>query len=137
MTHLFTYGSLMCSDIMSKVIGCQAEYTEATLSNFSRRSIRNEEYPGITPHSGTIVSGILYLDLSAQAIQQLDIFEGELYRRQTVTVRAEQQGQMEAMTYVIKPQYLHLLTDRDWSFSRFLKVGKKKFLKSYFGFQER
>jgi gamma-glutamylcyclotransferase (GGCT)/AIG2-like uncharacterized protein YtfP len=136
MINLFTYGSLMCSDIMVKVAGCQADSSPALLNNYFRSNIRDREYPGITPRPGTMVTGVLYLNLSSEAIQRLDTFEGELYQRQFVEVVTEHHGMLKAMTYVIKPQYRDLLTDEEWSFTYFLAVGKKRFEETYFGFQD-
>lgn len=136
MINLFTYGSLMCSDIMIRVAGCQADFSPACLNNYFRSAIRDREYPGITPRRGTMVTGVLYLNLSSEPIQRLDVFEGELYRREVVEVVTEHDGVIEAMTYVIKPQYRDLLTDEEWSFNYFLAVGKKRFEQTYFGFQD-
>lgn len=136
MINLFTYGSLMCSDIMTRVAGCQAEFSPARLNNYFRSNIRDREYPGITPRPGTMVTGALYLNLSPEAIQRLDVFEGELYQRKIVEVVTEHHKILKAMTYVIKPQYRDLLTDEEWNFNYFLAVGKKRFEETYFGFQD-
>jgi gamma-glutamylcyclotransferase (GGCT)/AIG2-like uncharacterized protein YtfP len=136
MNNLFTYGSLMCSDIMFKVAGCRADFTPAILLNFFRSRIINQEYPGIVPQSGTTVPGVLYLNLSTEAIKRLDAFEGELYRREEIEVITETYNSVTAMTYVIKPQHSTLLTNEEWSFSSFLSSGKKKFEQSYLGFQD-
>ncbi len=135
MINLFTYGSLMCSDIMIKVSGCHADFSPARLNNFFRSNIRDREYPGITPRSGAMVTGVLYHNLSFEAIQRLDVFEGELYQRQFVEVVTERHGILKVMTYVIKHQYRNLLTDEEWSFNYFLAVGKKRFEETYTGFQ--
>lgn len=136
MTNIFTYGSLMCGDIMFRVAGGKTDSTQATLNNFFRSKMRNEEYPGIIAKPEATVPGVLYFNLPAEAIERLDVFEGEMYQRQQVEVIAEDHGPVTAMTYVIKPEYRHVLTGREWSFSEFLAVGKIKFEKSYFGFQE-
>ncbi len=134
MTNLFTYGSLMCSDIMAKVADCRPNCTPATLHDFFRAKVHNEEYPGIVPLQDSMVAGLLYLGLTAEALDRLDIFEGEMYQRQEVALLTENNPRTKAMTYVIKPEYRHLLTDKEWNFSEFLSTGKEKFEKSYFGF---
>lgn len=136
MTNLFTYGSLMCSDIMFKVTGYQAASTQATLSNYYRSRIRHREYPGIVQQQGEQVPGVIYCGLNRQAIDRLDTFEGNMYQRQEVRVTTDILGVVAAMTYVIKPEYRNLLTGKEWSFSRFLAVEKDKFIENYFGFQE-
>jgi gamma-glutamylcyclotransferase (GGCT)/AIG2-like uncharacterized protein YtfP len=136
MIDLFTYGSLMCSDIINKVAGCRLDFCQARLNGYFRSNIRDKEYPGISPRSGAMVPGVLYLDLSPEAIERLDVFEGELYRRQVVEVVTEHHGFVKAMTYVIKPQHRDLLTNVEWDFNYFLAFGKKKFEETYFGFQD-
>ncbi len=136
MQNLFTYGSLMCSDIMFQVAGCRADCIPATLKDFKRSCIRGEEYPGIAAHPGAEVEGVLYLDLPPGAMVRLDSFEGEQYVRQEVQVLTQQSGFRLAMAYVIKPEYRELLTDETWSYEHFLAVGKFEFLKVYQGFRK-
>lgn len=136
MINLFTYGSLMCSDIMSKVAGHQTNFTKATLKNFFCSKIRDREYPGIIPQTGTLVSGVLYYNLESEAIRRLDVFEGEMYLRQDVDVITDKDGWTKAMTYVIKPQHINLLTGEEWNFEDFLTTGKENFKETYFGFQD-
>ncbi|MGW8192766.1 MAG: gamma-glutamylcyclotransferase family protein [Desulforhopalus sp.] len=136
MINLFTYGSLMCSDIMFSVTNTRLERSEAILEDFFRSTIHGEEYPGITPQQGARVSGIIYFNLPAPAIRNLDVFEGEFYIRQNVQVSTEQQGVTGAMTYIIKPHYKHILTNHEWSYEHFLSSGKTKFLQDYFGFDD-
>ncbi len=136
MYKLFTYGSLMCSDIMFKVAGCQSNCISASLKNFQRSSIHGEKYPGIFQQADATVEGILYLDLSQDAIERLDEFEGEQYHRQEVQVLTQQFGACMAMTYIIKPHYHNILTGKPWDFNHFLANGKTEFLKNYSGFQK-
>jgi gamma-glutamylcyclotransferase (GGCT)/AIG2-like uncharacterized protein YtfP len=135
MINLFTYGSLMCSDIMFQVAGCRADFVSATLKGFKRSTVRGEEYPGIVAHPGAEVKGVLYLRLPPQAIKRLDIFEGEQYSRSDVQIVTEQCFPGKAMAYIIKPEYRGLLTDEPWSYEHFLAVGKAKFLQAYLGFE--
>lgn len=136
MINLFTYGSLMCSDIMFSVADTRLEYTEAVLKDFFRSKIRNEEYPGIIPQPGALVTGVLYFNLPLPAICRLDLFEGEFYARQKVLVATKKSHSTEAMTYIVKPQYRDILTNQEWSYEHFLTSGKKKFLHAYFGFDD-
>jgi gamma-glutamylcyclotransferase (GGCT)/AIG2-like uncharacterized protein YtfP len=136
MINLFTYGSLMCSDIMFPVADCRLGYTRAILKDFFRSEIINEEYPGITPKAGALVTGILYFNLSLPAIRRLDIFEGELYVRQHIQVATEEYGIIEAMTYVFRQEHSGMLTNTEWRYEKFLTSGKKKFTDAYFGFDE-
>lgn len=135
MQNLFTYGSLMCDDIMGKVAGCRTDGRQAILKDYFRLKIRGEEYPGLVARPGTEVQGVLYLGLPAEAIKRLDTFEGNLYARQEVRVITDRGDPCKAMVYVIKPRYRHLLSDEEWSFAHFLAVGKTQFEGAYLGFR--
>jgi len=134
MNHLFTYGSLMCADIMQRVAGCRAQSTEAVLRDFFRSGIHREDYPGIVPRPGASVTGVLYLDLPAEAVRRLDVFEGELYERRQVEVFSPDYGVCSAMAYVVKDCYRDRLNNKEWSYAQFLATGKANFEKAYLGF---
>ncbi len=134
MPHLFTYGSLMCPEIMERVAGRHAASTPATLHHFRRSRLQDLDYPGIFPDDASRVAGILYLDLSEEAIGRLDDFEGEQYLRLTVTVELDDGHTQPAMAYVLKERYRPLATGEEWDFATFLAEGKKHFLATYCGF---
>lgn len=134
MTHLFTYGSLMCGDIMQRVAGCRAQSTEAVLHDFFRSGIHREDYPGIVPRPGATVAGVLYLNLPAEAVRRLDVFEGKLYERREVEAVSPEYGVCPAMAYVFKDCYRDRLTNTEWSYAQFLATGKAKFERAYLGF---
>ncbi len=121
---------------MLQAAGQQTHFTTATLKNFFCSKIRDREYPGIIPQAGTIVSGVLYYNLESEAIHRLDVFEGDMYQRKNVDVITDTKGSTKAMTYVIKPQHIDLLTGEEWNFEDFLTKGKEKFKETYFGFQD-
>ena len=137
MTHVFTYGTLMDAQIMADV--CQAEFqcTPATLSAFRRRRVVDEPYPAITPDASETVEGLLYTNVSPDALQRLDRFEGPLYDRQIVTV-IDQQGQLQtAEAYVIRPENIAQLSDEQWTLSWFQEQGRTLFVDEYRGFRDR
>lgn len=134
--NLFTYGTLMAPDIMKAVAGCSLQSIEVGLEGYRRFGIRGEEYPGIIKADGGKVEGVLYLDVPAEAMARLDLFEGNMYSRNPVMVSVKDSvRQLEAMVYVIKPEFAHLLTSRGWDFQNFLKNGKRLFETGYGGFE--
>ncbi|NMG46322.1 gamma-glutamylcyclotransferase [Aromatoleum toluvorans] len=134
MQHCFTYGSLMCEDIMSAVSGARCRFVAASLDGYRRQPVLGQAYPGMVPAVGACVSGVLYLDLPASAWPRLDRFEGEEYARRQVVVRL-QDGRLEtAWTYVFRPEYAARLVDGEWDFERFLHTGKARFTAQYVGF---
>ncbi|MGQ9662282.1 MAG: gamma-glutamylcyclotransferase family protein [Kiritimatiellia bacterium] len=133
--HLFVYGTLMCEEIMRRVTGTTWRSCEAILEGYKRRTIKGEVYPGIVsdPHCST--RGRLYFDVPETAIQQLDRFEGQMYKRCSVEVHVANTGErVSAQTYVLSESYRNRLGPDPWSFEAFLKNGKKRFLAEYPGF---
>lgn len=135
MNHCFTYGTLMCQEIMQEVCGDSFNSVPGQLIGFSRRSIQGQYYPGIIASAEDAVEGILYLDVSSQAWQRLDIFEGEQYQRQLVEVHLDNGSTLMAETYVIRTEFMNVLENKKWSFDDFLKNGKTLFQSQYIGYE--
>ncbi len=133
--HCFTYGSLMCEDIMSAVCGTPCtRHAPATLAEHRRHPVIGQHYPGMVPAAGSMVAGVLYLDLPPSVWPRLDAFEGEEYTRERVTVTLADGRSVTAWTYVFKPQYASRLVAGDWDFEHFLLHGKARFEAAYLGF---
>ncbi|CAL1700274.1 unnamed protein product [Somion occarium] len=99
----FFYGTLMHPSILRRVIGHdgnELHICPALLLDHTRHKIKNADYPGVIPYSrsaglfegrelspdeksvrGTLVSG-----LTTQDVILLDLFEGDEYSRDTVSV---------------------------------------------------
>ena len=132
--HCFTYGTLMCEDIMEEVTGCRHMAEPAVLKGFRRFAVRGELYPGIIPREDGNVPGVIYRDVSPNAWHRLDEFEGELYERRKVEIILPGGGSLWAGTYVVRPKFVSRLAPVDWQFEEFLKTGKSVFRKSYKGY---
>jgi len=133
--YCFTYGSLMCEDIMAHVCGAAVQGEAAVLAEHSCHPVRDEDYPGMVPAPGRQVRGILYRDLPATAWPRLDAFEGKMYARCRVSVQiGNGEERVEAWTYLFLPEYRPLLLHGDWDYQRFLAEGKARFSRSYLGF---
>lgn len=88
--HVFAYGSLMYEDIFSGVTQCKATPLAARLNHWARHGLRAREYPGALPEpSGqSYIDGVVWLNVTEQALARLDQFEGSEYERVVVTVQA-------------------------------------------------
>ena len=99
--NLFVYGTLMDADIMGRVTGSAYQSQEATLQEYSRRTVRGEVYPAIIKQSGCCVDGVVYFNISLLDIDRLDKFEGSLYERIEVEVIFNNGERVSSHTYVI------------------------------------
>ncbi len=135
MQSLFTYGSLMCGDIMFAVVGTPLQSAPALLPDYCRYAIKDEQYPGVVRGVGGMVSGIVYHGIGGKGWARLDHFEGEMYCRQPVVVRYPDESEEEVGCYIIKPEFERLLTEEAWDFDEFLSHGKKIFQTRYQGFR--
>ena len=136
MNALFTYGSLMCEDIMFRVAGACQVAGDAVLDGFRCLSVCDEEYPAIAPRENAVTRGVLYRNIAADGWRKLDDFEGEMYERRSVTVKLISGEEVSADTYVFRSEFHYLLTDLDWRFETFLKQGKQRFIEKYIGFKK-
>lgn len=132
---LFTYGSLMCEDIMTSVVGAPLRSTPAILPGYRRFLVRDEQYPGVIIAEGGSVAGRVYHDIAPEGWSRLDRFEGEMYDRAPVTVRYDSGVEAQVCCYVFRPQFRHRLTTTPWDFDAFLRSGKQIFQSQYGGFK--
>ncbi len=98
--HLFVYGTLTDPERVTALTGKQFTWIDAALSGFARVD-SPLGYPFILPRPGTVVRGVLLLNIDPVSLVQLDAYEaeGDLYRRQVVEVEVAG-TRLPAMTYV-------------------------------------
>ena len=101
LTHVFTYGSLMFTNIFEGVTGERCGRQKATLQQWSRNALLNKTYPGAMPSLDPLaqIDGVLWLQVSDKALKNLDIFEGDDYSREWVTVLTENGTSQNAWVY--------------------------------------
>ena len=95
--------------------------------------VKDAEYPGIvrTDADSSQVGGILYENVADDQLKVLDLFEGDLYRRQLLDVIPESGITRKAWCYVIRDENKSLLTGEPWLLSDFLEHGLQKFMTGY------
>jgi gamma-glutamylcyclotransferase (GGCT)/AIG2-like uncharacterized protein YtfP len=132
---LFTYGSLMCEDIMAEVAGERLRCSPARLTGYRRFLVRNELYPGLVADPAGTVAGMVYYDITDHGWSRLDRFEGEMYARVPVSVQNENSTRSLVSCYVFRLEFHNLLTATEWDFAAFLRSGKTTFVNQYCGFK--
>jgi gamma-glutamylcyclotransferase (GGCT)/AIG2-like uncharacterized protein YtfP len=132
---LFTYGSLMCEDIMTTVVGAQLPCTPAILPGYRRFLVKGEQYPGVTADVSGSVAGMVYHNISLEGWLRLDRFEGAMYNRSPVIVHFANGTERLVYCYLFRPEFFDRLTAIEWDYDTFLRNGKALFQKQYCGFK--
>jgi gamma-glutamylcyclotransferase (GGCT)/AIG2-like uncharacterized protein YtfP len=131
---LFVYGTLMVPEVMGSVSGRRPAGESARLQGYRRRRLRGEVYPGIVPAPDERVDGLVYRDLDHAAMARLDMFEGEMYRREPVEIETTDGRRSRAETYVIRPEFSDQLSSLPWTMEGFLADGLPSFVDEFQGF---
>jgi len=131
MRAVFVYGTLMFPEIAAAVAGRPLAATAATLRDYARFRVSDAPYPGIAPSGGASVAGLVFPDVDPTALERLDTFEGEMYRREAVQVlSADAAEPIDAETYVIRPRWRPLLADRPWDPDTFARQWHETYMRN-------
>lgn len=90
--NLFVYGALTNARLVRDLTGRDFPMTPAVLQGFAKVFNGATGYFVARPAEGGTVSGKLIRGLTAEALGELDRYEGRLYRRITVQVMDERTG---------------------------------------------
>ncbi len=128
MNSLFTYGTLMDSDVFALVTGVSRQGNNAMLPGYRRYTVIGESYPAIVPSENETVDGVLYDDLSDESIKKLDQFEGDEYLRIQGSAFV---GNIfkTVWVYEYNQKYVSNVSSEPWSFTHFVENEKEAFLK--------
>ncbi|BBN59719.1 gamma-glutamylcyclotransferase family protein [Hydrogenovibrio marinus] len=136
--HIFTYGSLMYPEVWQQLVTGNYESCQATLNGFHRKCVIDQDYPAVYKDDSSLdnqVLGRVYFDVSPEDQVSLDKFEGEEYLRLTETAITTDNNEITIEIYVIKPDFLHRVSERDWDVQAFEAEGLQRFLQQYKGFE--
>lgn len=101
--HVFTYGSLMFAEVWSTVVAGTYRSAPAVARGYARYALRGETYPGAIAQADAALPGVVYFDVDAIDLAHLDRFEGDEYRRITVTVELADGSSVPAAMYLYLP----------------------------------
>lgn len=132
--NIFVYGSLMFDEVWSRVVKGNYDSRHAILHGWRRLSIKDREYPAAVPSKG-FIKGVVWLNISDDDLECLDKFEGFEYRRVSCRVETVAVKKLDAYIFRYKEVYFHLLLDHEWDKNTFENEGLKRFLNSYYGFE--
>lgn len=130
MTNLFVYGSLMYEPVWRRLLPERHARQAARLRGFQRLCMRDAVYPGLRARAGAEVDGVLVMQLSAWAMGVLDRFEGECYRRESVSVITHEAREIPCQVFVTRERCHHLLTSTEWHPQTFEQRHLARFLRA-------
>jgi gamma-glutamylcyclotransferase (GGCT)/AIG2-like uncharacterized protein YtfP len=134
--HIFTYGTLMFPEVWRPVTGRDFASVAGSLRAHAAFRVREAVFPGIVvTGDGSVVKGVVYLDVDDVAIARLDRFEDDFYVRQTVVIACDDGQQRDADAYVVPPHQRQVLTDEPWARESFVASGGlEEFVSRFAGF---
>ena len=112
--HLFTYGTLMDAAVWSRVAGEKCVSGGAVLHGYEARRLRGVTFPGLVECEGAVTPGLVYWNVSAEALARLDAYEDDFYGRVAVPVRLEDGSTLTAEVYLILPTHREAVLPEKW-----------------------
>ncbi len=125
---VFAYGTLMFAEVVAAVTGLAIAGRSGRIDGYARFRVRGAVYPGIRPWAGGCVHGVLYPEVSARSLRLLDLFEGDLYRRQVISVWTGDGDEKRAHAWVVRPSQCRRLSDRGWEPELFRRRHLRRYL---------
>jgi gamma-glutamylcyclotransferase (GGCT)/AIG2-like uncharacterized protein YtfP len=116
--HLYAYGTLQNRAVIALIVGRELVGNPARLAGYARFCIIGRVYPAIVAAPTGEVDGVVYSDLDAAEVERLDLYEGDLYERRELPVRAGDRV-ITAHCYVLRPEHGHHLSSESWDLAAF------------------
>jgi gamma-glutamylcyclotransferase (GGCT)/AIG2-like uncharacterized protein YtfP len=130
--HVFVYGSLMYLPVWGQVVKGVYPCLNAVARGYQRHAVPNETYPAMVANPTAQVQGLVWLNVLADDIKNLDSFEGIEYERREIEVLLSTSGEtLKADTYIWLNR--DVLTDELWSVGHFEAEGMQAFLNRHVG----
>lgn len=134
--NLFVYGTLLVPKIWNIVSDFPSpESEEAQLPGYSIYRVEDGDFPGVieTPDSTEPVRGLVMLNISPEAMQRLDDYEGSFYVRNLVEVTTEKGDKVQAYVYAIPQELAYILSDEHWTLDWFEKEALDRYWEGHWG----
>ncbi len=126
---LFCYGSLQLSEVIKAVTGKVHWGVKAKLPGYAMYKVRNKEYPGVVRSSNSETVGVLYTDVGEEELEELDLFEGDLFERRRLNIIQQDNEKCNAWVYIVPDKNKDKLTKEPWDLEDFLKNELKSFIR--------
>ena len=126
--NLFTYGTLMFPEVWHRIDVGDFPSEPATLPGFAIYRVKDAVFPGmVRAEPDSHVEGIVYRDLTDDALFELDAYESDFYDRIPV-IAAGQHGLIDCTAYVVPNSHRSALTNQPWSREWFAEHQLERYL---------
>jgi gamma-glutamylcyclotransferase (GGCT)/AIG2-like uncharacterized protein YtfP len=132
---LFCYGTVQIPEVIEVITGKVHSGVKAKLPGYAMYKVRNKVYPGIIRSSNSETVGILYTDIDEEELEELDLFEGDLFKRKRLNIIQQDSNECKAWVYVVPDHNKDRLTKDQWNLKDFLKNDFNNFMKNIEGEQ--
>jgi gamma-glutamylcyclotransferase (GGCT)/AIG2-like uncharacterized protein YtfP len=113
--NLFTYGTLMFPEVWARAAREECVSRRAVLHGYEARRLSGVAFPGLIEAPDVTTPGLLYLNVSPEAMARLDTYEDDFYTRVPVTVELENGETMTAQVYLMSPEYRLIVLPERWT----------------------
>ncbi len=127
---LFAYGTLMFAEVWKRIGIQQCDSQPAILPGYAIYRIRGALIPGIIrtgPEDQ--VQGVVYHGLDETTLEELDVYESDLYQRSIVHARSFDSEPLECQAYVIPAANRKVLSAEVWDADWFKRQGLAQYLR--------
>ena len=114
MRNIFTYGTLIFPEILSAVTGRGFTSEAFSIDDYTSFAVHDQVFPGAVFSESDVLDGRLYSNVDDRSVAILDIFEGELYDRSSLTA-LKSEKEIDFDIYLFKNSEIDLLSQKSWS----------------------
>jgi gamma-glutamylcyclotransferase (GGCT)/AIG2-like uncharacterized protein YtfP len=111
---LFAYGTLMFPEVWARAAREECVSRRAVLHGYEARRLSGVSFPGLIEAPEISTPGLLYLDVSPEAMRRLDAYEDDFYVRVEVRVELEDGGTLPAQVYLMSPEHRFMVLPERW-----------------------
>lgn len=130
--NVFTYGSLMFDQVWRAVVGRLNPSVYGRLDCFVAWKLAGQTFPGMAPAPGHHVLGRIWQQVTQDELARLDAFESRIYDRTALNLQTDDGVQIEAWTYVVRPDCRGMLLNEPWDSQEFQRRHLPTFLSAEF-----
>ncbi len=112
--NLFAYGTLMDPAVWDRVAQESCRTAFAALAGHEVRRLKGHPFPGLIEVAGAIAPGLVYFDVSPEAMARLDAYEDDFYVRIPATVTLRDGGSVHAQVYLMAHESRNLVESEKW-----------------------